>query len=74
MWRQPLLVRHAPPAALAARNAALRGTTPEEEFGGWERQIPMGRLGEPDDPSICDAVRPDLGGLLAAVREVTASG
>lgn len=34
---------------LARRNAALRGTTPEEEFGAWERQIPMGRLGEPDE-------------------------
>ncbi|GJG86319.1 3-oxoacyl-ACP reductase [Gemmatimonadetes bacterium T265] len=32
---------------LARRNAALRGTTPADEFGGWERQIPMGRLGEP---------------------------
>lgn len=33
--------------ALAARNAALRNTTPEDESRLWEREIPMGRLGEP---------------------------
>ena len=32
---------------LAQKNAALRGTSPEAERGTWERQIPMGRLGEP---------------------------
>jgi len=32
---------------LANRNAALRSTTPDEERQVWERQIPMGRLGEP---------------------------
>lgn len=32
---------------LAARNAALRGTTPEDERAVWESQIPMARLGEP---------------------------
>ncbi len=34
---------------LARRNASLRGTTPEDEFDGWARQIPMGRLGEPEE-------------------------
>ena len=34
---------------LAARNASLRGTTPEVETSAWERQIPMGRLGRPDE-------------------------
>lgn len=34
---------------LAARNAALRETTPEEEARRWEREIPMGRLGEPSE-------------------------
>jgi 3-oxoacyl-[acyl-carrier protein] reductase len=32
---------------LAARNATLRGTTPDVEVAAWESQIPMGRLGEP---------------------------
>jgi 3-oxoacyl-[acyl-carrier protein] reductase len=32
---------------LAARNAALRGTSPDAERAVWEGQIPMGRLGEP---------------------------
>lgn len=32
---------------LAAKNAALRGTSEVEERTAWERQIPMGRLGEP---------------------------
>ena len=32
---------------LAAKNAELRGTTPEEQLGVFEKQIPMGRLGEP---------------------------
>jgi 3-oxoacyl-[acyl-carrier protein] reductase len=34
---------------LAARNAALRGTSPDAELAVWERQIPMGRLGEPHE-------------------------
>jgi 3-oxoacyl-[acyl-carrier protein] reductase len=34
---------------LAARNASLRGTSAEEETAVWERQIPMGRLGRPDE-------------------------
>jgi 3-oxoacyl-[acyl-carrier protein] reductase len=32
---------------LARSNAERRGTAPEAEFAAWERQIPMGRLGEP---------------------------
>lgn len=32
---------------LAQRNASLKGTTPDAERAVWERQIPMGRLGEP---------------------------
>jgi 3-oxoacyl-[acyl-carrier protein] reductase len=32
---------------LAARNAAQRGTSREAEFEKWEREIPMGRLGDP---------------------------
>jgi 3-oxoacyl-[acyl-carrier protein] reductase len=32
---------------LAARNAAMHGTTADAELAVWERQIPMGRLGEP---------------------------
>src|SRR5687768_9102648 len=32
---------------LAERNAALRGTSRDEAFAGWEREIPMHRLGEP---------------------------
>src|SRR5215212_8596338 len=32
---------------LAARNAALRGTSADAELGVWEGQIPMGRLGRP---------------------------
>jgi 3-oxoacyl-[acyl-carrier protein] reductase len=34
---------------LAARNAALRGTSADVETAVWERQIPMGRLGRPDE-------------------------
>ena len=33
--------------SLAATNAELRGTTPEEQLAIFEKQIPMGRLGEP---------------------------
>ena len=32
---------------LAARNASLRGTSPESEVAAWEAQIPMRRLGDP---------------------------
>lgn len=32
---------------LSVRNAQLHGTTPDAERATWERQIPMGRLGEP---------------------------
>lgn len=32
---------------LAGRMAESRGTTPAEAVAGWEREIPMGRLGEP---------------------------
>jgi 3-oxoacyl-[acyl-carrier protein] reductase len=32
---------------LATRTASLQGTTPEAAYAVWERQIPMGRLGEP---------------------------
>lgn len=32
---------------LARANAARKETTADEEFAVWERQIPMGRLGEP---------------------------
>ena len=34
---------------LAARNAQLRGTSPDAERAKWEGQIPMARLGEPDE-------------------------
>ena len=33
--------------ALAERTAALQGSTPDDARAVWERQIPMGRLGEP---------------------------
>ena len=32
---------------LAQRNASLKGTSEADERAAWERQIPMGRLGEP---------------------------
>jgi 3-oxoacyl-[acyl-carrier protein] reductase len=32
---------------LAERNAAARGGAPADAFAVWEREIPMGRLGEP---------------------------
>jgi 3-oxoacyl-[acyl-carrier protein] reductase len=32
---------------LARASAERKGSAPEEEFAVWERQIPMGRLGEP---------------------------
>ncbi len=32
---------------LAAATAAREGITPEEAYDRWERQVPMGRLGEP---------------------------
>jgi 3-oxoacyl-[acyl-carrier protein] reductase len=31
---------------LARKNASLKGTTPGDERAAWERQIPMGRLGD----------------------------
>ena len=34
---------------LAARNAAQRGTSPQAEIERWEREIPMRRLGEPEE-------------------------
>ncbi|MDF1505669.1 SDR family oxidoreductase [Roseisolibacter sp. H3M3-2] len=34
---------------LAARNAQLRGTSADAERSVWEGQIPMARLGEPDE-------------------------
>ena len=34
---------------LAQKNASLRGTTEADERAAWERQIPMGRLGEPSE-------------------------
>ena len=34
---------------LAARNATLRGTSAEAQVAVWEGQIPMGRLGRPDE-------------------------
>lgn len=34
---------------LAARNAAQRGTTPAAEIERWEREIPMRRLGAPEE-------------------------
>lgn len=33
--------------ALAAHNASAKAITVEEAFGAWEKQIPMGRVGEP---------------------------
>lgn len=34
---------------LSEKNAALGGTTPEEEIGRWTQQIPAARLGEPEE-------------------------
>jgi 3-oxoacyl-[acyl-carrier protein] reductase len=34
---------------LAARNASLRGTTADAQLAVWEGQIPMGRLGRPEE-------------------------
>jgi 3-oxoacyl-[acyl-carrier protein] reductase len=34
---------------LATRNAELRGTTADAERAAWEKEIPMGRLGEPSE-------------------------
>ncbi len=33
--------------ALAGHNAKTKGTTVEEAFAAWEKQVPMGRVGEP---------------------------
>lgn len=32
---------------LAERTATLKGTTPDAAYAAWEREIPMGRLGDP---------------------------
>ncbi|HKJ92957.1 MAG TPA: SDR family oxidoreductase [Longimicrobiales bacterium] len=40
---------------LSEKNAALHGTTPDQELKRWSDQIPMGRVGEP----------PELGALVA---------
>jgi 3-oxoacyl-[acyl-carrier protein] reductase len=34
---------------LAQNNAKAKGTTIEEAYAAWERQVPMGRLGEPQE-------------------------
>jgi 3-oxoacyl-[acyl-carrier protein] reductase len=34
---------------LSERNAALHGTTPDQELGRWSEQIPAGRVGEPEE-------------------------
>jgi 3-oxoacyl-[acyl-carrier protein] reductase len=34
---------------LAERNARERGVAPEQAYAQWEREIPMGRLGEPPE-------------------------
>jgi 3-oxoacyl-[acyl-carrier protein] reductase len=34
---------------LAARNATLHGTSPDAQLAVWEGQIPMGRLGQPEE-------------------------
>jgi 3-oxoacyl-[acyl-carrier protein] reductase len=34
---------------LAAHNAKAKGITTEQAFGAWEQQIPMGRVGEPQE-------------------------
>lgn len=34
---------------LAKANASSQGVTREEAFANWERQIPMGRVGEPEE-------------------------
>ena len=44
---------------------------PARELG--IRRVWINRLGESDDPTICDAVQPDLHGLLATVERVRAS-
>jgi NAD(P)-dependent dehydrogenase (short-subunit alcohol dehydrogenase family) len=49
---------------LARSNAARKGTAADDEFGLWERQIPMGRLGEPG------GVRGDGGVPLLAPGEL----
>ena len=40
---------------LAERNAQTRGTTTAEERARWEREIPMGRLGEPREFAVLAA-------------------
>jgi 3-oxoacyl-[acyl-carrier protein] reductase len=34
---------------LAEHNAQSRGIEVDEAYGAWEREIPMGRLGEPQE-------------------------
>lgn len=46
---------------LADRIAEDRGTSPEEAYGGWEEEVPMGRIGEPRELA-------DLVAFLASER------
>lgn len=48
---------------LSEKNAALRGTTPDQELGHWAEQIPAGRVGEPEE----------LGALVAFLASERAS-
>lgn len=48
---------------LSEKNAALHGTTPQQELGRWAEQIPAGRVGEPDE----------LGALVAFLASERAS-
>jgi 3-oxoacyl-[acyl-carrier protein] reductase len=43
----PGFTRTARVEELAARTASLQGTTRDEAFAAWEKQIPMNRLGDP---------------------------